>query len=77
VSGIREDAWARANRITVEQKKAGKELGKYLHPEAHGVSPKRGLYHAVGEDARKQLASKPKGRAKPVKGRGSSVSGER
>jgi len=37
VTGIRDDAWARANRIEVEVPKAEHERGQYLHPEAFGV----------------------------------------
>jgi hypothetical protein len=34
VTGIRQDAWANQNRIPVEEKKAERERGHYLHPEA-------------------------------------------
>ena len=37
VTGIRDDAWARANRIEVEVPKPEQERGQYLHPEAFGV----------------------------------------
>lgn len=43
VTGIRHDAFAEANRIPVESDKTGEEKGTYLHPEAFGVSPSRGL----------------------------------
>jgi hypothetical protein len=33
VTGVRKDAWAEANRIPVEEAKAGAERGRYLHPE--------------------------------------------
>jgi hypothetical protein len=69
VTGIRRDRWAKANRIIVEEKKTAKERGKYLHPEAHGVSGNRGLYHAVNEEARKHLTQKPKEGAKAQKRR--------
>ncbi|MBK6696432.1 MAG: hypothetical protein IPG50_30215 [Myxococcales bacterium] len=36
VTGIRNDAWARANRIVPEQDKPEAEKGTFLHPEAHG-----------------------------------------
>jgi len=36
VTGIRQDAYAKANPIEVEQQKAPKEKGKYLHPELFG-----------------------------------------
>ena len=36
VTGIRQDAWANAHRIAVEEVKAQEDRGKYLHPEIHG-----------------------------------------
>ena len=36
VTGIRRDAWAAANRIAVEEEKAGDDKGRYLHPELWG-----------------------------------------
>lgn len=33
VTGIRQDEWAKAHRISVEEDKTGDERGKYLHPE--------------------------------------------
>lgn len=43
VTGVRNDAWARTNRIPVEMIKEGDERGRYLHPEAFGVSPSLGI----------------------------------
>ena len=37
VTGIRQDAYANANRIAVELEKSPDEVGKYLHPKALGV----------------------------------------
>jgi len=36
VTGIRQDAWADANRLVVEEDKPGVEDGTYLHPEVYG-----------------------------------------
>jgi len=36
VTGIRQDAYAKANPVEVEQEKLGEEKGKYLHPELYG-----------------------------------------
>jgi hypothetical protein len=36
VTGVRQDAWAEANRIPVEQDKPDAERGRYLHPELFG-----------------------------------------
>jgi len=37
VTGIRQDRYAEENRIQVEQPKTGHALGRYLHPEEHGL----------------------------------------
>lgn len=39
VTGIRQDPWAEANRIPVEQDKPADQVGRYLHPEAYGLPP--------------------------------------
>jgi trimeric autotransporter adhesin len=36
VTGIRQDAWANANRIPVEVDKKQEDRGRYLHPELFG-----------------------------------------
>ncbi len=36
VTGIRQDEWAKAHPIQVEEDKTGPEKGKYLHPEVFG-----------------------------------------
>jgi trimeric autotransporter adhesin len=41
----RQDAWARAHRIPVEQDKPAEEQGFYLHPELYGESEQKGLVH--------------------------------
>jgi len=46
VTGIRQDAFANANRIPVEEDKKGIEVGTYLHPEAHGQPEARSLARA-------------------------------
>lgn len=43
VTGIRQDAWANAHRITVEQQKSGREAGHYLHPELFGAPEKSSI----------------------------------
>jgi len=43
VTGVRKDHWAKANPFTVEEKKAGKDRGKFLHPKAHGESEKNAI----------------------------------
>jgi hypothetical protein len=36
ITGIRQDAWANAHRIPLEEEKTGVEKGRYLHPELFG-----------------------------------------
>jgi len=38
LTGIRQDAWAQTHRIPVELDKSPQERGKFLHPEAYGLS---------------------------------------
>jgi hypothetical protein len=39
VTGIRQDAWANANRIPLEPEKSHEDRGRYLHPELFGGEP--------------------------------------
>jgi hypothetical protein len=41
VTGIRQDAWAKAHRILVEEEKPAEEQGYYLDPELHGKSEEK------------------------------------
>jgi hypothetical protein len=43
VTGIRQDAYANAHRIPVEELKATKDQGRYLNPEAFGQPETRGV----------------------------------
>jgi hypothetical protein len=43
VTGIRQDAWANAHRIQVEEVKSQQEKGSYLHPELFGQPEERGV----------------------------------
>jgi hypothetical protein len=43
VTGIRQDAWANKNRITIEENKPEVERGSYLTPDAFGLSEERGV----------------------------------
>ncbi len=46
VTGIRQDAWANANRIPVEVDKKAEDQGRYLHPELFGGEPITALARA-------------------------------
>jgi hypothetical protein len=43
VTGIRQDAWANAHRIPVEEMKPERERGFYLHPELFGAPVEQGI----------------------------------
>ena len=43
VTGIRQDAYANANPIQVEEMKKPEHQGKYLHPQAFGLSATMGI----------------------------------
>jgi len=46
VTGIRQDAWANAHRMPVEQEKPERERGFYLHPELFGAPPEKSVASA-------------------------------
>lgn len=41
VTGIRQDVWANAHRIPVEEGKNARERGFYIHPELYGAPPEK------------------------------------
>jgi hypothetical protein len=43
VTGIRQDPWADAHRIPVEENKPARERGFYLHPELYGAPQEKGI----------------------------------
>jgi hypothetical protein len=43
VTGIRKDPFAEKNRVAPEVLKSPEEKGKYLHPEAYGLPPEKGI----------------------------------
>jgi hypothetical protein len=45
VTGIRNDAWANANRVVPEEDKTENEKGKYLYPELMGKSDQYGIFN--------------------------------
>ncbi|HNX52051.1 MAG TPA: hypothetical protein PKL08_17915, partial [Thermoanaerobaculaceae bacterium] len=55
VTGIRQDAWARAHRIRVEEEKPGIEQGTYLHPELFGEPEEKGVEWVTRPEEMKRL----------------------
>jgi hypothetical protein len=43
ITGVREDPYAVANRIDVEEDKSSEERGYYLHPNAYGLPEEKGI----------------------------------
>ena len=46
VTGIRQDAWANAHRIPIEEEKSDRERGFYLHPELYGAPSQKNVVYA-------------------------------
>jgi hypothetical protein len=61
VTGIRQDAWANAHRIPVEQPKATRDRGLYLHPELFGAPHNKSIVaaHHPGEQKISQTVQQP------------------
>ena len=59
VTGIRQDAYANANRIPVESDKPAAERGTYLHPAAHGKPESAGRHYAERERRREAAEAIP------------------
>ena len=55
ITGIRQDAWANAHRIPVEEEKEAKLKGFYLHPELYGASAEKQVQWARHPEMMKKL----------------------
>jgi len=55
VTGIRQDAWANAHRIPVEEEKNARERGHYIHPELYGASEEAGIQWALHPEMMKRM----------------------
>jgi hypothetical protein len=47
VSGVRQDAWAKAHPIPVEEDKPAADRGRYLHPELYGATVAKNVNRAL------------------------------
>jgi len=54
VTGVRQDAWANAHRIPVEEPKSEIERGHYIHPELFDQPEKKGIQWARHPDVMRQ-----------------------
>jgi len=59
VTGVRNDAWAQANRIMTEVNKLSHEKGLYIHPELYGKSKDMGLKTSIPHNVRAQHKATP------------------
>jgi hypothetical protein len=55
VTGIRQDAYAKKNRIKVEVEKTEKERGYYVHPDAFGKSEEQGIEWGRSPELMRQM----------------------
>jgi len=63
VTGIRQDAWANAHRIPVEESKEPADQGLYLHPELFGAPPEKSIalaHHPKPPKLQEQAPKLPK-----------------
>ena len=54
LTGVRHDAHAQANGMSVEEWKGEDNRGKYLHPEAHGASPTLAIGRHVEDEEKRR-----------------------
>jgi hypothetical protein len=55
VTGVRQDAWANAHRIPVEEQKNDRERGHYLHPELYGAAEEQSIQWARHPELMKRM----------------------
>ena len=60
VTGIRQDAWAKAYPLHVEEEKPAAERGKYLHPELYQTAEKTERLRALRLAKESAETDKPK-----------------
>jgi len=60
VTGIRQDAWANAHRIPVEEEKPAQERGYFLHPELYGQPPQKSTAWAQHPEVMKKQGQTPR-----------------
>jgi trimeric autotransporter adhesin len=55
VTGVRQDAWANAHRVPVEQEKELRERGFYIHPELYGAPEQKRIAYARHPQTMKKI----------------------
>jgi len=59
ITGVRQDPYAKANPLVVEEEKPEKERGFYLHPREYGAANEKGILWARYPEAMKQWRKGP------------------
>ena len=57
IAGVRQDAFAKAHPLVVEQEKNARERGFYLHPELYGAAAERGIAWSHHPDTMRRVKS--------------------
>jgi hypothetical protein len=55
ITGVRQDAWANAHRIPVEEEKEARLKGFYIHPELYGAPPEKQIEWARHPEMMKRM----------------------
>jgi hypothetical protein len=66
VTGIRQDAWANAHRIPVEEMKSEQERGFYKHPELYNAPAEKSIMWARFPQAMKRMTAARTGKLVPA-----------
>jgi hypothetical protein len=57
IAGVRQDAFAKAHPLVVEEEKNARERGFYLHPELYGAAAERGIAWSHHPDTMRRVRS--------------------
>jgi hypothetical protein len=78
VTGIRQDAWANAHRIPVEELKSDRERGYYIHPELFDQPEEKSLMWALRPEMMKRVRERSEQQRKQAQARaGAAAAGSR
>ena len=66
VTGVRQDAWAKAHPLVVEEAKEGKLRGHYIHPELYGAGAEQSIGAASYPDLAERRNRVKEGQARPT-----------
>jgi hypothetical protein len=58
ITAVRQDAYAQAHRLIVEQEKPANERGYYIHPELYGQPEEKGIAWARNPKVMRQIKAR-------------------